>query len=336
MEGCAGVSPVNGGWWRVSLLGLLGLASCGTGEGTPAEGPVPRSAPVPAEPASEPDTADAPDRRAARKGPGDGSAAGGGSESTDSPLGNGQSPAPRAGASKDPVAVVIDAGHGGDDLGALSVSGVHEKDIALAVSRLTAIALRGRGIAVLELRTDDSTLDLHRRTELANVSGAALYLSIHANSAPGSGARGVEVYSLDLASDAAAQRVASRENLAGWVEGRDGPFAATGLDEMVSDLRVGARAERGRAFARQLHQELLTTLGGLYGADAAFDHGLRTAPFWVLADSDVPAALVELGYLTHDEDELRLRTSGFQRAAADALARATADFLQRQSLVEGP
>lgn len=257
------------------------------------------------------------------------------SDSNPAPIGGppaGPTPRP-AGA---PALVVVDAGHGGTDFGALSLSGVHEKDVALAVARATAAALRAQGVDVLELRTDDSTLPLPRRTELANVSGAALYLSIHANSAPGSGARGVEVYSLDLASDAASQRVAARENLAGWVEGKDGPFRATELDDLVSDLRVGARAEHGRAWARAVHQELLLGMAAIYGTEQAHDHGLRTAPFWVLADSDVPAILVEVGYLTHEEDEVRIRSSGFQRAAADAIARATADFVSRSRNLNGP
>ena len=80
--------------------------------------------------------------------------------------------------------VVVDAGHGGGDEGAHGVSGIHEKDVVLAFSRSTARALRAAGFEVVETRTEDVDVTLDRRTELANASGAGIFVSIHANSAP--------------------------------------------------------------------------------------------------------------------------------------------------------
>ncbi|MCO4773636.1 MAG: N-acetylmuramoyl-L-alanine amidase, partial [Deltaproteobacteria bacterium] len=110
--------------------------------------------------------------------------------------------------------VVVDAGHGGEDLGARGVSGSFEKDVTLATATKVARSLRQRGFTVIETRTNDTTVELKRRTELANASGAGLFVSIHANSAPSPGAHGIETYSMDLASDESALRLAERENRA--------------------------------------------------------------------------------------------------------------------------
>jgi N-acetylmuramoyl-L-alanine amidase len=231
--------------------------------------------------------------------------------------------------------VVVDAGHGGSDLGAQGVSGVLEKDLALAVAKEVARDLRARGLEVVELRPDDRTVELHRRTELANASGAAAFVSLHANSDPSGKAQGVEVYSLDLASDAAAQRVATRENLAGFMAGETGPRAGD-LDSVVMDLRLGARVEQSRSLATAVHQDMLSRLTAYYGPGVITDHGRRAAPFWVLADSDMPAILVEVGYLTHPDEERRLRTPGFQRLVGTAVGGAVADFLARAERVDAP
>jgi N-acetylmuramoyl-L-alanine amidase len=223
--------------------------------------------------------------------------------------------------------VVIDAGHGGEDEGAQAASGILEKDIALRFARETARALRRAGFEVVETRSDDSTLTLDRRTELSNASGAGVFISIHANSAPVASAQGVEIYSVDLASDEAAERLAARENRAhamlGGTQDRD-----LG-DALVADLAMGARAASSRRLAETLQREVVRTLNDFYGRRTVRDRGARTAPFWVLVDTEMPAVLVEVGYLTHPAEERRVRTRGYQELMAQALVRGIEDFTER-------
>jgi len=229
--------------------------------------------------------------------------------------------------------VVVDAGHGGDDEGAVGVSGSEEKDITLAIARQVSRALRSRGFEVVETRVDDRFLALERRTSLANVSGASLLLSIHANSAPSPAAHGVETYYMDLASDEAAMRLAERENRSGQAGQGEQPAVRTRLDDLVSELRMGAVAQQSRELAERVHSGLLAAGEELYGAGAIRDRGVRTAPFWVLVDSQIPAVLVVVGYLTHDDEEQRLRTRGFHHLIGEALAGSVAEFSKRAERV---
>ncbi len=228
--------------------------------------------------------------------------------------------------------VVVDAGHGGDDEGAIGRSGAEEKDITLSIAREVSRALRARGFQVIETRADDTFLSLERRTSVANASGAGLLLSIHANSAPSAKAQGIETYYMDLASDEAAMRLAERENRSGVLAlGEDQP-SRSGIDDVVSELRMGATAKQSRDLAETLHRSLLKAGEEFYGKRVVRDRGVRTAPFWVLVDSEVPAVLVEVGYLTHSEEEQRLRTRGYHHVVGDSLARAVAEFAERAAL----
>lgn len=228
--------------------------------------------------------------------------------------------------------IVVDAGHGGEDKGAEGVSGVLEKDIVLAFAKVTSRALREAGYTVVETRTEDSTLTLDRRTELTNASGAGLFISMHANSAPSKSAEGVEIYSMDLASDAAAGRLAARENLAhsmlAEIVDRD-----VG-DVLVADLAMGARATSSRRLAETLQAEVVRTLNDFYGRKTVRDRGARTAPFWVLVDTEIPAVLVEVGYLTHAKEEQRVRTRGYQELLAQAVVSGVQDFTTRARRAE--
>lgn len=212
--------------------------------------------------------------------------------------------------------VVIDAGHGGQELGAVGVSGVLEKDITLALSRATARELRARGFEVVETRTEDLHLSLSRRSGIGNASGAGLFVSIHANSAESARAFGIETYSMDIASDEAAIRLAERENRLVEVQQarRDVPAA------IVEELRQTVVAQRSAGLATEVQRALVGGLKDFYGADRVSDRGARTAPFWVLVDSEIPAVLVEVGYLSNEREERRLRTGGYHTRVAAALA----------------
>lgn len=230
--------------------------------------------------------------------------------------------------------VVIDAGHGGEDLGAIGVSGAQEKDITLAIARALARELGSRGIEVVQTRPEDAAVGLARRAEITNASGAGLFVSIHANSAETDRAHGIETYSMDDAADEAAMRLAERENREAEVAGR--PPNERDLDATLHELRQGVVAAESARFAGALHTSLVSSLQGFYGADRIVDRFARTAPFWVLVDSEVPAVLVEVGYLSNANEERRLRTGGYQHRAAVALADAVTAWVEAQAPAEAP
>ncbi len=223
--------------------------------------------------------------------------------------------------------VLIDAGHGGEDEGALGTDGTLEKDVTLGVSREAARLLREVGFDVIETRTEDRTVELHSRSGRGNASGAGLFLSIHANSATTPLARGVETYWMDLASDEAAMRLAERENRALVVRGNLPELPA--VDAMVQDLSMGAVAQQSHALADAVHGEMIDGLRSYYGDERIVDRGVKTAPFWVLVDSEVPSILVEVGYVTHPDEESLLRTRAWHHQAAKALVRGVVAFVER-------
>lgn len=224
--------------------------------------------------------------------------------------------------------MVIDAGHGGDDEGALGARGLAEKEVALDVSQRLARRLEASGLRVVMTRTDDSFVPLERRTSIANDARADLFISIHANAARTASPRGIETYFVSLeASDADASRLAELENLA---LGR----AATAitspdpLTAILGDMMSTLATEESNEFAKLALHELA-------GIDHAPSRGVKQAPFVVLMGVQMPACLVEIGFLTNRADAGLLRTSARRDALADALARAVADFGRRYDARRG-
>jgi N-acetylmuramoyl-L-alanine amidase len=214
--------------------------------------------------------------------------------------------------------VAIDPGHGGVDHGARSGAGMLEKELSLRVSLLLAEALRERGLAVVLTRDRDEFLDLTRRTEIANEAGAAIFLSIHANFSPTREARGPETYFLSLeASDEEARRVALAENdvfenAAAVDDGGDV------VGEVLGDLIRTDHLRASSDLASRL-QHALAELG-------ARGRGVKQAPFVVLMGANMPAALIEIGFLSNPADAERMATRAHQKRIARALADAVADF----------
>jgi N-acetylmuramoyl-L-alanine amidase len=220
--------------------------------------------------------------------------------------------------------VVVDPGHGGFDHGAIGTRGTREADIALEIARRTARALRDRlGVEVLLTRDSDEFIPLRDRSLLANQENADLFLSIHANAAPNNVARGIETYSLANASDASAARVATRENAMAkdWDESADpllGRLLAQGTDRLSKDL------------AHEIQRSVISNLNGIYGEGEVVDLGTKTAMFYVLVMSRMPAILFEASFVSNPIDERRLRTPHFQQAIADAIVESVGTWFSRQ------
>jgi len=215
--------------------------------------------------------------------------------------------------------VVVDAGHGGVDLGARGVNGALEKDLTLAVARRLAAELRARRIPVVETRTKDVFIPLVERTAIANKAHARLYVSIHANSAPEPEVSGTETYFLSVdASDAEAMRVALTENDVYQQEGT----ASDSHDVVGSILGDLIRTEHLRESS-----DLAATLQRGLAKLPAQSRGVKQAPFVVLTGVNMPAALVEIGFVTNAAEVKRLGQRDAQTAIAKALAAALVEAM---------
>jgi N-acetylmuramoyl-L-alanine amidase len=193
--------------------------------------------------------------------------------------------------------VVIDAGHGGDDHGARGRAGLLEKDLVLDVAKRLGARLRERGLRVVMTRTDDRFVPLEERTSIANDARGDLFVSVHANASTYRGARGIETFFASLeASDEASRRLAEAENLA-FARGDGAPEAAGDpLVAILGDLIATEHLVESQEFARLAQRGLAT-------AEAARSRGVKQAPFVVLMGVQMPAVLVEIGFLTNPDEE---------------------------------
>ena len=209
--------------------------------------------------------------------------------------------------------VVIDAGHGGRDPGATSVSGqVNEKDLSLALARDLKDALVKRGrVRVAMTREDDRYVTLDGRAAVPRRLNAAMFVSLHLDSAPNPLARGATIYSLsDIASDAEAARLAASENRGAIAETR-----TNSVDAMLSDLAMQAQMSASADLASRL-------VAKSTGRFELRPNPHRFAAFHVLRRADAPAVLFEAGYLSNADDELLLRSPAQRARIVLALAQA--------------
>jgi len=209
--------------------------------------------------------------------------------------------------------VVIDAGHGGRDPGATSVSGqVQEKDLTLSLSQALRDELVKRGrVRVAMTRDNDGYLTLEDRAAVARRLNAAKLVSNHIDSAPNPLARGASVYSLsDVASDAEAARLAARENGAA-----DRGQGAGTVDVMLADLAMRSQMSASADLASRLVNKAA-------GRVELRPNPHRFAAFHVLRRADAPAVLFEAGYLSNADDELLLREPKEREKMVLALAQA--------------
>ena len=209
--------------------------------------------------------------------------------------------------------VVIDAGHGGRDPGATSVSGqVHEKDLTLVLAQALRNELVKRGrVRVAMTRDDDRYLTLDDRAAVARRLDAAMFVSIHIDSAANPLARGASVYSLsDVASDAEAATLAARENAGDNAGGGGGS-----VDAVLADLAMRDQMSASADLAVRL-------VGKAAGRVELRPNPHRFAAFHVLRRAEAPAVLFEAGYLSNADDELLLRNPDARARMVLALAQA--------------
>jgi N-acetylmuramoyl-L-alanine amidase len=212
--------------------------------------------------------------------------------------------------------IVIDPGHGGDDSGVKGVGGALEKEVALSVARRLKGAIEGRlGMRAL-LTREDVRIDADGRAAIANNNKADLFISLHANGSPRASLRGAVIYTLSLdrvGEDARRQSEADRAVLQVF----GGGAREVGLVEW--ELAQAAHLDGSNAFAGIVDQKLRGTAGLPSVA-------LQRAPMRNLAGTNMPAVLIEMGYLSNAEEEKLLTSSEFQNGIALALTEAVAAF----------
>jgi N-acetylmuramoyl-L-alanine amidase len=219
--------------------------------------------------------------------------------------------------------IVVDAGHGGWDHGAVGYTGSREADIALQIARRVARGLEDvLGAEVIMTRDEDVFVTLRERAAIANQNGADLFLSVHANAAPGKAAWGIETYSMDTASDAGAARVARRENVLSQESGEDEESLLRG--KLLSD----GTDRLSRTLSAEIQQTVIAQLSERYGASQVRDLGAKTALFYVLVSTRMPAVLFEASFVSNPDDERKLRTPHFQQAMADAIVEAVKSWTE--------
>jgi N-acetylmuramoyl-L-alanine amidase len=222
----------------------------------------------------------------------------------------------RAPSARRVLTVVIDPGHGGVDPGAMSPSGVHEKDIALATAWELARQLAARrDFRVVLTRSTDEFLPLRERVARARGWKADLFLSIHADALPNTEKRGLSVFTLSAqASDREAAELAIRENRADLVDGVNLSRQPRDVGNILLDLSRRQTSNLSIALARKVVDQLGRQV-------VLLDRPQRTADFAVLTAPDVPSALVELGCLSNPVEERLLQQHTYQQRLARGLVR---------------
>ncbi|WRC12861.1 N-acetylmuramoyl-L-alanine amidase [Helicobacter pylori] len=220
--------------------------------------------------------------------------------------------------------IVLDAGHGGKDCGAMSANLVCEKDIVLEVVKFLHKELKKRGYSVLLTRDKDVYIDLVARTELANRKSADLFISVHANSIPKhstSNAHGIETYFLSTARSERARKVAEQEN-------KDDVNL---MDYFSKSLLLNSlntqRLIVSNKLAIDVQYGMLQSVRKNY--PDVVDGGVREGPFWVLAGALMPSILIEIGYNSHAIESKRIQSKPYQKILAKGIADGIDSFFSK-------
>ena len=215
--------------------------------------------------------------------------------------------------------VVLDPGHGGNDVGTHGPSGVYEKDVVLDIAQRLGKLLEERlGTEVIYTRSDDTFVPLEERTAIANDRKADLFLSIHANSSPYRLVGGVETFYLNFTTSRAALDLAARENASS-------ERSIFELKELLQKIALKDKIDESREFAARL-QTSLYSLSAKGNTAAAKDRGIKKAPFVVLIGASMPSVLAEIGFLTNSADETLLRKPEHRQRIAEALYKGIASY----------
>jgi N-acetylmuramoyl-L-alanine amidase len=225
--------------------------------------------------------------------------------------------------------VVIDPGHGGYDSGTEAGAPLLEKDLALQIALRLQGELERSGIHAILTRTGDYFVTLADRTAFANKAGADLFISIHLNSSPDAATTGIETYYLDNTTDRATMRIAAMENASA---GAYGTTAGGDLNYILSDMRQQYKANESVALASMIEAQTAADLNASLGAQVSALGAMR-GPFYVLVGAQMPAVLVECGFLSNREEAARLASARYQQVLAQGIAEAVVHYFNADAAV---
>ncbi len=217
--------------------------------------------------------------------------------------------------------IVIDAGHGGKDPGAVN-GNKQEKYVALTVAKKLGKILANKGFKVYLTRDDDRFITLEQRTKIADRKDAKIFISLHCNAAPNdrlaTNMHGIETFFLQRSKDARSQAIAAREN-ASVLQGADNGSKQV----IVNAVLNGPKIVLSNKLAIDIQNNLLKNITTKNG-------GVRSAPFWVLVGASRPSVLVEMGYISHPEEKDSLFNDSYQNKLADGIADGIVRYLANQ------
>ena len=214
--------------------------------------------------------------------------------------------------------IVIDPGHGGKDPGAISPTGVREKELTLEIGKLLAKRLKSDGFETYMTRSKDEFLTLEERTTFANKKRADLFISVHINSHQNNTVSGIETYFLNLTTDSSAIEVAARENATTQKSISD-------LQLIINDLMLNSKINESSKFANCVHTSVVSS-AVTTGYDGK-NLGVRQAPFYVLLGAQMPSILLELGFLTNSTDIGMLKRRTYQETLVDGIAKGINNYI---------
>lgn len=225
--------------------------------------------------------------------------------------------------------VVIDAGHGGKDVGAMGRSiRLKEKNLTLAASKRLKKILEDNGIKVIMTRDDDKFISLPRRVEIANRSGSDLFVSVHANASRSRSLRGFECYYLSDATDDNARAIEALENASLKVDKGDILEHSKSLDATLWDMALTENRRESAELADHI-------CDAVEDSSSVKNRGVRSARFYVLKWTRMPSVLVEMGYISNKYEEKKFKDTDFMNRIIDAVARGILAYKDRYERTGG-
>lgn len=221
--------------------------------------------------------------------------------------------------------IVVDAGHGGKDPGAIGYGNLYEKDVTLKIAKLLSARLNKQlNCEVLMTRTNDVYIPLQQRTSYANQVDADLFISIHANASTNKSVHGIETFYLNFSKNDKAVEVAARENGMSLKEVGD-------LELILFDLMANAKINESSRLATDIQSSLTKALQGKYSD--INDLGVRQGPFHVLLGATMPSVLVEVAFISNKQEAKRLKSQTYCEHSVDAIVTGVKSYLHSQHLL---
>jgi N-acetylmuramoyl-L-alanine amidase len=227
--------------------------------------------------------------------------------------------------------VVIDAGHGGHDPGAIGPTGVYEKNVVLDIAiRVRQILKKTQpSYAVVLTRETDVFIPLQKRASIANGHKADLFVSVHANASANRKARGIETYLLNATNSEEALKTAARENGVSFKKMKQ---TQSEMDVILTSLASQNKRDESVKLAGNLQKTLVGKVSNRYPQTGEHGTGVKGAPFYVLVGAEMPASLVEVSFISNRDEEQLLKTESYRQLIAQSIADGIHKYFSSQPL----